>query len=292
MKSRLRSVWAVALLGLLPAPVAWALPTLTWAMREFPPLTIFDGPQKGQGAVDQMLAQLTQAMPGYQHKFVRVNRARGIQMLKETRLTCDPTLLWTAERASFAAFSVRAFATQSNGLIIRAQDQDLFTPWLHEGSVNLAALLKAGNLQVGIVPGRSYGQAVDAMLGQAPAQVLVPHYGNDASTNLLQMEQLGRLHAFLGYWTEARYLAAQQGIDPATLRYLPIQGDSRYKFTYVACSNTPEGHQAIDSINARLKALRQTSLPLLYARWLDSGQQREYLEDARRFFEHPDDTHP
>ncbi|UFH48593.1 hypothetical protein [Pseudomonas sp. KNUC1026] len=188
--------------------------------------------EKGQGAVDQTLAQLTQAMPGYQHKFVRVNRARGIQMLKETRPHLRPHPAGGPPSApASAAFSVRAFATQSNGLIIRAQDQDLFKPWLDQGSVNLAALLEAGNLQVGIVPGRSYGEAVDAMLGRAPAQVLVPHYGNDASTNLLQMEQLGRLHAFVGYWTEARYLATQQGIDPATLRYLPIQGDSRYKFT-------------------------------------------------------------
>lgn len=291
MKSKLAYVCTLALLGFFPVPAAWALPTLTWAMRELPPLTIFDGPQKGQGAVDQMLALLTQAMPEYEHKFVRMNRARSIQMLKENHLTCDPTLLWTPERAGFATFSIRAFATLSNGLIVRAQDMELFAPWLVDGAIDLAALINAGTLQVGMVPGRSYGEAIDPLLANAPAQVLVPHYGNDATGNLLQMEQMGRLHAFLGYWIEARYLAAQQGIDPTNLRYLPIRGDSRYKFTYVACSDTPEGHSAIKSINAQLRVLRQNSLPLLYAQWLQRDQQGNYLADAQRFFAH-EDNHP
>ncbi|MBD1601456.1 TIGR02285 family protein [Pseudomonas typographi] len=284
MNSWLLGTLGALVLALLPWQAAQAQPTLTWLMREFPPLTIFEGPQKGQGAVDQMLAQLTLQMPQYHHIFLRVNRARSTQMLKERGLYCDPTLLWSGERARFVTFSLRAFATLSNGLIVRVQDLPLLQPYMVNGAVNLPALLDKSAMQVGIVPGRSYGQVIDPMLAQAPAQALVPHYGNDATSNLMQMEHLGRVQAFLGYWTEVRYLAQQQGIALNTLRFLPVLGDSHYKFTHIGCSKTPEGATAVQAINAQLRPLRQNTLPPLYARWLDEGMRQGYLQDAKRFF--------
>jgi len=40
-------------------------------------------------------------LPEYRHQVMHVNRARGMQMLREPTLTCDPSLLWTAERARY-----------------------------------------------------------------------------------------------------------------------------------------------------------------------------------------------
>ena len=73
------------LLSLLPAS-AWAKETLIWLLRDLPPLTIFEGPKKGQGAVDQLLPMLIEHMPEYDHSILRVNRARGMQMLQEQML--------------------------------------------------------------------------------------------------------------------------------------------------------------------------------------------------------------
>ncbi|MFF7706913.1 TIGR02285 family protein [Pseudomonas sp. NPDC007930] len=288
MKSSRLGPLAALLLALLPGPAAQAQPTLTWLMREFPPLTIFEGPLKGQGAVDQMLTRLIRAMPEYRHVLLRVNRARSLQMLKEPGLYCDPTLLWTPERATYAAYSMRAFATLSNGLIVRAQDVPRLQPYTIDGAVDLNALLASGTVQLGMVPGRSYGEAIDPLLAQAPEAALVPHYGNDATTSLLQMELAGRIQAFLGYWTEVRYLAAQQGIGTGELRFMPVYGDSHYKFTYLACSNSPAGQAAVQAINQQLRTLRLSTLPGLYAAWLDEGQRATYLRDAQRFFEQQD----
>lgn len=63
-----------------------------------------------------MLPLLIGQMPEYDHSIVRVNRARGIQMLQDRNsFTCDPTLLWTAERAEYVRFSMPSLGVLSGG---------------------------------------------------------------------------------------------------------------------------------------------------------------------------------
>ena len=51
-----------ALASVWPAP-AHAQDTVIWLLRDLPPLTIFDGPGKGQGALDQLLPLLIERLP-------------------------------------------------------------------------------------------------------------------------------------------------------------------------------------------------------------------------------------
>ena len=71
---------------------------LTWLMRDLPPLTVFEGPQKGQGVIDQLMPLLIASLPEYEHVVVKVNRARAMQMLQDPTLTCDPALVWNPSR--------------------------------------------------------------------------------------------------------------------------------------------------------------------------------------------------
>ena len=102
---------------------------------------IFEGPKKGQGIIDQMLPLLIAGMPQYEHTLMRVNRARGMQMLHEPSFTCDPSLVWTKEREQWIAFSIPAFRAVSNGLVVRKEDRSVLEPFLSDGEVDLAALL-------------------------------------------------------------------------------------------------------------------------------------------------------
>src|SRR5476651_994157 len=97
---------AGAMFGVWPF-FAHAEETLIWLLRDLPPITIFEGPQKGQGALDQLLPILSERLPEYRHTVMHVNRARGIQMLRAASLTCDPSLLWTPERAKYIVFSAQ-----------------------------------------------------------------------------------------------------------------------------------------------------------------------------------------
>ena len=288
MRAARRLRHLVLLCGLLPALLwqpASAKERLFWLVRDLPPFTIFEGPEKGQGVIDQLLPLLIGQMPEYDHSIVRVNRARGIQMLQDPNsFTCDPTLLWTPERAGYVRFSMPALGVLSGGLVLRKDSQALVAPYLDGQQVDLHGLLSKTTLQLGVVAERSYGTQIDAILRQLPDSALSRHYGNDATANLLQMQQLGRLQLVLGYWHEVRYLVQQQGGSLADYRFYPVQGVPRYQFLHVGCSDTELGRAAIAHIDQLLPALRQEVLPAQYARWLDPALQEGYLEDSKRFF--------
>lgn len=277
------------LCGLLPALLlqpASAKERIFWLVRDLPPFTILEGPEKGQGVIDQLLPLLIRQMPEYDHSIVRVNRARGIQMLQDPNsFTCDPTLLWTPERAEYVRFSVPSLGVLSGGLVLRKDSEALVAPYLDGQEVDLHGLLSKAPLKLGVVAERSYGTQIDAILRQLPDTAFSRHYGNDATANLLQMQQLGRLRMVLGYWPEVRYLVEQQGGALADYRFHPVQGVNRYQFLHVGCSNSELGREAIAHIDQLLPALRRDVLPGLYARWLDPALQEDYLEESKRFFE-------
>ncbi|WP_178082859.1 TIGR02285 family protein [Pseudomonas sp. GW456-12-1-14-TSB6] len=287
--SRAHHWWTWRLFGLLFLLVlptwAQAKPTLIWLLRDLPPLTIFEGPKKGQGVIDQLMPMLIAGMPQYEHTLMRVNRARGIQMLHEHPFACDPSLIWNKERAQWIAFSIPAFRAVSNGLVVRQRDREVLEPFLVDDEVDLSAFLANGERKVGVVAERSYGEYIDTLLHQAPRGALTPHYGNDALSSLLSMQRLGRLQVVLGYWPEIRYQARQAEITEDELLFFPIRGTGKYLSGHVGCTDTTAGRQAITEINQLLRTLPHDHLNQLYADWLDPERRQDYLEQARIFFQ-------
>jgi uncharacterized protein (TIGR02285 family) len=264
---------------------AQAEDTLIWLLRDLPPLTIFEGPRKGQGALDQLLPMLIEHLPEYRHQVQHVNRARGMQMLREPTFTCDLSLLWTAERAKYIVFSSQAFVVASNGITIRHNQQEAMAPFIVDGQFDLQAFLGAQKSRVGAIAERSYGPVIDARLKQADTHKLALHYGNDALGSLLQMQRLGRLEAVLGYWPEIRYHAQQQGIANDDLSFYPIKGTAPYQRTYIGCSDTAQGREAIQRINQVLHEIPLEQVQQSYAAWLDPVMRAHYLRDNPSFFQ-------
>ncbi len=290
-RSRIRLSGLLALLlgvvPLLSSPAAQAKDRLYWLLRDLPPFTIFEGEKKGQGVIDSLLPVLIEGMPEYVYSIARVNRARGIQMLQEPSFTCDPTLLWTAERDRYVHFSEPFLGVMSAGLVVRKQDQALLRPFLQAQQVDLKRLLAQARVKLGIVAERSYSAQVDELLRDLPDTALSRHYGNDAVASLLQMQRLGRLQLVLGYWHEVRYLLQQQGESMDDYAFYAINGVARYQFLHVGCSDTAQGREAISRVNRVLLTLRGEHLPAVYAQWLDPQVREAYLQDARRFFATP-----
>lgn len=279
--------WVGMLLIAALAPAALAQPkqTLIWLKRDLPPLFIFEGPKKGQGVIDLLLPKLMAGMPQYQHSVMRVNRARGLQMLQESSLTCDAALNWSQERETWIAFSIPVFRAMSNGLAVRRVDREVLAPFIKDGEVDLSTLLATGSVTLGIVAERNYGAYLDTVLKQAPPKALTLHYGNEALGSLLQMQRRGRLQLLLGYRPEIRYQAQQQRIAENELLFYPILGTGQYLSGYIGCTDTPQGRQAISEINQLLRALPRDQLSEAYAAWLDPQSRNEYLKAARAFFE-------
>lgn len=280
----------LALCGLLLAlalPPALAKERLIWLVRDLPPFTVSEGTEKGQGVIDRMLPLLIEQMPEYDHSIVRVNRARGLQMLRAGHFVCDPTLIWTAERARFVQYSMPALGALSSGLVVHKQNEQQLAGFTDGAAIDLKGLLTQTPLKLGIVAERSYGTQIDEMLRSLPDSVFNRHYGNDATGSLLQMQQLGRLQLVLGYWPEMRYLIQQHGGSPADYRFHPIQGVNRYQFLHVGCANTPLGRAAIAHIDQLLPTLHRDTLAALYAHWLDPEMREDYLQQSRQFFTEP-----
>lgn len=276
----------VFLSGLSSSVSAQPKETLIWLLRDLPPTMILEGPKKGQGIIDQMLPLLIAGMPQYEHTLMRVNRARGMQMLHEESFTCDPSLVWTKGREQWITFSIPAFRAVSNGLVVRKEDRQVLVPFLVDGEVDLEAMLASGQKKVGVVAERSYGQFLDTLLKQAPPNALTPHYGNDALGSLLQMQRLGRLQVVLGYWPEIRYQANQEHIADDQLEFYPVRGTSKYLSGHIGCSHSPQGRQAITEIDQLLRTLPRQRLDELYADWLDPERRSDYLKETKAFFEH------
>lgn len=286
-KAGLVLLLATSVLGATPG-TAHAKETLTWLLRDFPPLTIFTGPQTGQGAIDKLMPELIARMPEYNHQIMHVNRARGTQMLQDPEVfACDPTLLWTPEREKTILFSIPTYATPGNGVTIGRSKEALFKPFLTEDShLDLAALLASKTVKVGIVAERSYGPVVDKILRETTQpDTLILHYGNAAVGSMLQMERMDRFQAIISYWPEARYHAQQQGIPLTELEFLPVKGAPKYQFAHIGCSKTDKGRAAMEIINREMRVLRSTKLIGFYAEWM--VKKEEYLRDAQTFFEEP-----
>lgn len=258
--------------------------TLIWVVRDFPPLNIFTGPLQGQGAIDKLMPELIARMPEYDHQIVHVNRARGTQMLQDPEIfACDPTLLWTAERAKSILFSIPTYATPGNGLITERKDHALFAPFVTEdGHIDLAAVLSSNTVKVGIVAERSYGPVIDKVLHESTQDNVVLHYGNAAVGSMLQMERMGRFQGLISYWPEARFHAQQQGVPLSELEFFPVKDAPKYQFAHIGCSNSVKGHQAMEIINREMRTLRTTRLIGFYAEWM--AKREEYLQDAKTFF--------
>lgn len=280
----IRLCFMTSLLGALPLS-GHAEETLTWLVRDLPPMTIFEGPQKGRGAVDQLLPILIERLPEYRHQILHVNRARGLQMLQAPSFTCDPSLLWTPMRAKSIVFSTPAFAVVANGVTIRQSQQAVLASFIVGEQFDLGAFLATREARLGIIAERSYGPFIDERLHQADPHTLAAHYGNNAIGSLLQMQQRGRLEVVLGYWPEVRYQAQQQDIDPKGLIFYPIIGSAPYQRIHIGCSDTPHGRNAMTRINQVLRRIPQDKLLQSYASWLDPVTRAHYLNDNPQFFQ-------
>jgi len=259
-------------------------PRIVWTVRDMPPFSILEGPRKGQGVVDKMLALLRTDMPQYEHILSVANRARANQMVNNGVLTCDPGMLWSEERAKQLYFSIPTLGILTNGVVVRKADEAELAPFIKGGEFDLASFIQDSRYTLGTLVERSYGQQIDAALKQAKPNVLVVHHGIEATLSLLRMQQHQRLTAVLGYWPELHYQGEAAGISLNDLSFYSVQGVPTYQMGYVACTRSPEGLQAIKDINLTVRRLREGEVIKLYADWLDGATRDAYLKAAKGFF--------
>ncbi len=276
---------AAVLLILASTAVSAAKDSITWLEAVAPPFFIHEGPLKGQGYEDLITDILEKSLPEYNHTRTIANITRHYYEFEQGQKVCNVGLYKTPEREKFMYFSIPSFFTYPTVLII---DKSKWAAFGKSKSVKLEDLMKSGKLIIGRGENRSYGKFVDDILNKyGTKRNIFAYEGQELSLNFFKMLKLDRLDGLIGLPEEAMYQAERLGIRDQimTLAIEENQTSPESWFSYVACSKTEWGKQAIANINSALLEQRPTdAYRAAYERWLDESSLEVYRNLYKEVF--------
>jgi len=252
--------------------------TIDWQLYNQPPLSMLDGPNRGQGVLNLGLNKLLlPKLAAYGHQMTEVPIKRLLLALKTQPNACAFGLLKNPERESFMLYSSPLLPQLPPGVVVRRSEYEALQPYLNrDGALQLKAWLASGSGRLGVTDGRSYGAAVDELLTPLRGSARVPVVAADSPMrNLLQMVALGRLEMAVSLPYEPRYLQEAEGMDTHGLRFVPLAEQPRQLVGYAACAKGPFGAGVIRRINEVLaQPEMQAALIGYYERWLDEDSRQ------------------
>lgn len=254
---------------------------LLWLVQDLPPHFSYVGghpPQKpadlANGELDGFLRLLIARMPQYQHRFVEASFPRFEVLVRQGETICSLLHVKTPERLEWMYFThlhTPLFSRQLHVIVHRDQltrfSSDRGQP------LQLAQLLKRGDLVGLLQKDRSYGPRIDALLTQAetPPQKIVA----GRSMHLLGMLRARRMDYTLEYPTVVDEY--QRGRKPELVK-LPIAEGRSTNVATAGCSRTPEGRRAIEALDGAVRSLAQDAKREAWVRqW-----RGEHLDEADR----------
>lgn len=281
--------WAAGLALVAGASLAAEAPpvvdAITWVVSNT--MAVPDG-DKMRRPADELTQWLQARLPGVGLKPVVANAERSWALIREQQQACHAGAARTPERERQAYFT-NTWLVPPPQLIVRL-DRRAALPVDARGAVDLEALLRDASQRGVVTQGRSYGTALDAMLGAAPATAQLQRvFGGDYGSNLLPMLIQGRADYTLDYPNTLVAFASRHAGDsqlssrPAgesqppsrapgeQLAALPIKGASDPVISGIACPRTPWGQAAIRLLDtalgtpegaAMLRDTLRVSLPL------------------------------
>lgn len=219
-------------------------------------------------------------LPQYDHKTVDIPLARLLAEMKTGvgALRCSTTLIPTPERRTYITFARTVLLHLPISVIIRAEDEDRFAPYLTpQGHVEIKDLVQDTQLASAVRIGRVYGTPIDKYINPHHNDHQIPQVADD--TKLMSLLDLGRLDWVLYFPSEAEYYRREQTPDLA-IKALPIAGNTTLLEATIGCADTPAGRKAIAEINAIIDAHPTMPWTEFYANWLGESD-REWFNAAR-----------
>ena len=252
--------WSVAL-ALMAAGAVQAKDTITWGWIDNAPGSIPGGPDKNQGIEDRIRALLKERLTGYDHAEVQAPIPRVINEIKSGNHWCATGFVKTAERETFAQFSVPASFWLPPKVVVRKERRAQFDAL---GELSLAQLLAGSALRTGVVRGRAYSPAIDALLQRHPPAQFHSDYVDG-----LKMLLSDRLDYVIELPIRATYYTTRLGHEGALVG-LPFKEMSGHITTHLMCPRNEWGERVIREIDAVLTAERPTPrYRRIVERWSD-----------------------
>ncbi|MBC05869.1 TIGR02285 family protein [Thalassospira sp.] len=258
--------------------------SFTWAVPAFAPAFIHEQGQLTGYAADTQNWFAAQ-LPQYRHDVLHVPLARLLAEMKngEGALRCSTTLIPTPERREYITFAKTILLHLPISIVIRAEDEDRFTPYLNkEGHIELDRLLADESLSTAVRIGRAYGSRVDGHLNRFRDTHQVMQVAED--TKFVRMLDLKRIDWTLYFPSEAEYYRRTQTPE-LEIKALPIAGNTTLLEATIGCAKTPAGQKAIAEINTIVDDNPTMPWTEFYANWLGPND-REWFNAARDQYIH------
>ena len=270
----------LGLVGLAPGVHA---DEVTWLGSDYPPMAMSQGEYANQGYINALYGFLQAALP--QHRFHEeiLPWARVMHMAQIGGPYCLISAFRTPERSQFLRFSEPYGHLLPIGVVIRAQDQARFAPYINaEGLIRLAQVVEDASINLGVAGDRSYGPRIDEVL-RAPLQREAANikkiYQGESTKSLFDMLGYKRIDYVFSYPSEVVYYA--QG--DRELLFYAIEGNSQLLEGRLSCTKGPVTDRVFADISALVPSRASTAVfQAAYERWLPHYLLEPYRQQLQR----------
>lgn len=251
---------------------------ILWLGAEFPPMAMTQGPHARQGYINALFDYLQRQLP--QHRFTEqmLPWPRAMHMAQQGGPYCLIAAFKTPEREVFLRFSEPYGYLLPLGLIGHQVQADALAPYLNgQGQVELERLLANPRLRPGIASGRSYGRAIDTLLGERQASTpdgVTRIYQGESTRTLFEMLELRRIDYSFGYPSEIGYYSASRH-----LRFYPVAGSDQLLPGRFSCTRSPETDRVFADLQRLMRNGEHQAVFLAsYERWLPKALREFYRQ--------------
>lgn len=216
-----------------------------------------------------------------QHQFVEqiVPWPRAMHMAQSGGPYCLISAFYTPERAQFLRFGQPYGYLLPIGVVIRAQDREVFAKHLTTaGHLRLDETLQDPAVSLGVASSRSYGPLIDAQLGpllKSGATNIRQVYQDESTKSLFAMLEHRRFDYTLSYPSEVVYYATPGN----ELVFYPIDGNNKLLEGRLSCTKDAATDQVFADIGKIVPSKASWAVFLAaYERWLPDYLIKPYRQ--------------
>ncbi len=259
--------------------------TIPWAVTDWEPYYIQEGPNANMGRVDRLRRILEENLTGYQLTDVQADMSKTIELWKLDKNICSGSALMTPEREQLAYFTALSFQVPLEYVLVTARAKVL------EGSapeVSLKELIKNKMWRGVFVKDRSYGPEIDRLLKDVSARdghLTLKKSVTDGYTTLLKMVEKKRFDYMIEY--EAVVRAYNEKIFPAKPLLTRAVKESRPSAIFhLACTKNPWGRDVVRKVDQLMQKLALTNeYQRAVESWLEPDLQKKNRKLLDEFYQ-------
>lgn len=258
--------------------------TIQWLIHDLPPVIVLKSDDlivdldKAQGPIAEMYKILSQSLPQYNHRFLRIPFVRAEKLLREKKQFCTLLLQENEARQEILTFGEEVAIGLPPGLIaLKSTPENKFP--LERRQVSLRKTLASGQFQLGVVKGRFYSPELEPILAENKRSFNFVSDGSAA--NLLSMLGKGRLDGVLGFYFEMTEYEKRHPQTPE-LQFFRVKEVPDFTVIRASCENTPWGAKALKAIS---KVVREKNFKDMAHKYLLSTLPADRAKEYQKIYD-------